>query len=34
MLDEILMGMWKLAWFWGIILLGLIGGAIYEKKHN
>ena len=34
MLNEILMGMWKMAWFWGIILGGMIGGLIYEKKHN
>ncbi len=29
---DLMYGLWKMAWFWGTILIGLIGGAIYEHK--
>lgn len=36
MLNEILMGMWKMGWFFGIIFGVLIAGGIYEHitKRN
>jgi len=33
MLDELLLGIWKLAWAWIPFLLVMIGGAIYEHRH-
>lgn len=32
MINEILMGLWKMAWFIVPIMGGLIVGAIYERR--
>lgn len=32
--EQIILGLWKMAWFWGTILLGLIVGGIYEHKKG
>ena len=33
MWDELILGIWKLAWAWIPFLVVMIGGAIYESKR-
>lgn len=32
--EQILLGLWKMAWFWGTILGGLAIAGIYEHKKG
>ena len=33
-MGDLFLGLWKMAWAWIPFILVMIGGAIYEKKHN
>lgn len=30
--EVIMLGLWKMAWAWGTVVVCLIGGAIYEHR--